>query len=361
MENSQPNAVLVTGSAGLVGSAIVRHFSRLGSDVHGVDNNERARFFGPDGDVTTTLNALKASCSRYKHHDLDIRDYKGMQSLLGRVRPDLVVHCAAQPSHDLAASMALDDFYVNTAGTLNLLQSIRENSPDTTFVFMSTNKVYGDKPNELEMIETESRWDYANPEDYRGIREDFSIDQSTHSLFGASKLSADIYVQEYGRYFGLKTCCLRGGCLTGAGQRGVKLHGFLSYLVRTAIRDDEYTIYGYKGKQVRDNIHAVDVARFIEEFYKAPRSGEVYNIGGGRSNSCSILEAIRMIEAAVGRPIKTRLESTPRVGDHICYISDISKAKAHFPAWDLAWDLEGILGDLISYWQEEEQRGNGDF
>lgn len=354
MAKEVPRVVLVTGSAGLIGSAVVGHFSALGSDVHGIDNNERSRFFGPDGDVTPTLKSLKEDCVKYEHHDLDIRDYEAVRVLVERVNPELLVHCAAQPSHDLAASIALHDFYVNAAGTVNLLESVRDLAPDAAFVFLSTNKVYGDKPNNLELVETETRWDYADARYVNGIPEDFSVDQSTHSLFGASKLSADIYVQEYGKYFGLKTCCLRGGCLTGAGQRGVKLHGFLSYLARTAIKAGEYTIFGYQGKQVRDNLHAHDVARFIGEFYKSPRSGEVYNVGGGRGNSCSVLEAIKLVEAEVGRPMRTVYESTPRVGDHICYISDIRKAKAHFPSWDVKWSLEEIISDLVKYWATEE-------
>ena len=353
MHDVVPGTVLVTGSTGLIGSAIVRYFYGKGSNVYGIDNNERSRLFGGDGDTTPTLNAIRSDLPRYSHHNIDMRDFEKVEGLIKRIRPTLVVHCAAQPSHDLAAAIPIKDFDINAVATLHLLEAVRKCAPASTLVYLSTNKVYGDKPNTLALVERETRWDFAEKEFYHGISEEFSIDQSTHSLFGASKLAADIYVQEYGRYFGLNTCCLRGGCLTGAGQRGVKLHGFLSYLVRTAVADEEYTIFGYLGKQVRDNIHAEDVAKFIELFYQNPKKGAVYNIGGGRSNSCSILEAIALVEETIGRPMKYRYLEQPRIGDHICYITDLRKAKSDFPDWSVRWQLEDIVGELAQYWTSQ--------
>ncbi len=285
--------ILVTGSSGLIGSEVVTHFDALGWDVHGVDNNMRADFFGPDGDTRWNQRRLEAKCRRFRHHELDIRDRAQVLSCIEQLRPDAVLHAASQPSHDLAAKRPFDDFDVNAVGTLNLLEATRRAAPEAAFVFMSTNKVYGDSPNELPLQELETRWEYARPEDYDGIREDMRIDRSKHSLFGASKVAGDVMVQEYGRYFGMRTCCLRGGCLTGPNHSSVELHGFLSYLVKVNLTEGCYRVYGYKGKQVRDNIHSSDVAGFVERFIASPRPGEVYNLGGGRANACSILGTAR--------------------------------------------------------------------
>lgn len=345
--------LLVTGSSGLIGSEMVVHFDRLGWDVHGVDNNMRADFFGPQGDTRWNQHRLEGSCRRFTHHELDLRDRAGVLSLLDRLRPDAVIHTAAQPSHDLAAARPFDDFDVNAGGTLNLLEATRRHAPGAAFVHMSTNKVYGDAPNRLPMVELETRWEYARPEDYEGIREDFTIDQSKHSLFGASKVAADVMVQEYGRYFGMHTCCLRGGCLTGPNHSGVELHGFLSYLVKVNVTGGTYRVFGYKGKQVRDNIHSGDVARFAERFIAAPRQGEVYNIGGGRANSCSILEAFRLVEEITGRPMQYEYLDQHREGDHILYISDLAKLRAHYPGWDIQVPLREIFAQICAAWQEK--------
>jgi CDP-paratose 2-epimerase len=335
--------MLVTGSSGLIGSEIVSHFSELGWEVHGIDNNMRADFFGPQGDTRWNQQRLKAAHSQFQHHDLDIRNRQVMINCIEELRPDAVVHAAAQPSHDLAAQRPFDDFDVNAVGTLNLLEAVRQFTPQAVFVYMSTNKVYGDAPNDLLLQELPMRWDYARPEDYRGIKEDTRIDQVKHSLFGASKVAADVMVQEYGRYFGLKSCCLRGGCLTGPNHSGVELHGFLSYLVKVNCSGDLYNVYGYGGKQVRDNIHARDVASFIECFIEAPRIGEVYNIGGGRENSCSILEAFQMVETITGKEMHYQYINKNREGDHICYISDLTKMKTHYPNWQITISLQEIL------------------
>jgi CDP-paratose 2-epimerase len=267
-----------------------------------------------------------------------------------QIRPDAVVHAAAQPSHDLAAQRPFDDFDVNAVGTMNLLEAVRRFTPEAAFVLLSTNKVYGDAPNDLPLQELEKRWEYARPDDYQGIREDMRIDASKHSLFGASKVAADVMVQEYGRYFGMKTCCLRGGCLTGPSHSGVELHGFLSYLVKVNLTESCYRIYGYKGKQVRDNIHSHDVARMIEMFIESPRVGEVYNLGGGRGNSCSILEAFDLVQDITGKPMRYEYVDQARNGDHICYISDLSKLRRHYPGWDITQDLGNIFDQLTQRW-----------
>ncbi len=343
--------LLVTGSSGLIGSEVVVHFDALGCDVYGVDNNMRADFFGPQGDTRWNQQRLEATCNRFTHHELDIRDREGVLRLLEELRPDVVVHTAAQPSHDLAASRPFDDFEVNAGGTLNLLEATRRHAPEAVFIMMSTNKVYGDAPNRLPLRELETRWDYERPEDYDGIREDFGIDQSKHSIFGASKVAADVMAQEYGRYFGLKTCCLRGGCLTGPNHSGVELHGFLSYLVKCNLEGRTYKVFGYKGKQVRDNIHSRDVARFMEAFIQAPRPGEVYNIGGGRANSCSILEAFRTVEELSGKKMSHEYLEQNREGDHICYISDLGKMRAHYPSWDISISLPEIFAQIVDAWR----------
>ena len=297
-------SLLVTGSNGLIGSEMVCHFHALGWMVHGVDNNMRADFFGPAGDTRWNQARLAAACPGYQHHELDIRTRKDVLELWKNLRPDAVIHTAAQPSHDLAATRPFDDFDVNACGTMNVLEATRQFCPESPFVHLSTNKVYGDAPNRIPMKELATRWEYDDPRYAAGIAEDFPIDQSKHSLFGASKVAGDILVQEYGRYFHVPTCCLRGGCLTGPAHSGVELHGFLSYLVKVNVSGGQYHVYGYKGKQVRDNIHARDVARFAEEFIRAPRCAEVYNIGGGQGNSCSILEAFDRVEKLTGKPMR---------------------------------------------------------
>src|SRR5262245_2221076 len=340
--------LLVTGSSGLIGSEVVDYFCKLGWEVYGVDNNMRADFFGLGGDTRWNQHRLQATHKHFHHHELDIRDRCGVDSLLETLRPALIVHTAAQPSHDLAASRPFDDFDVNATGTLNLLEATRRHVPQAVFVHMSTNKVYGDRPNSIRLKELPTRWDYDDPVFAHGIREDYPIDQSKHSLFGASKVAADVMVQEYGRYFGMHTCCLRGGCLTGPNHSGVELHGFLSYLVKCNVEGRLYKVYGYKGKQVRDNIHSLDVARFIHAFYEKPRSGEVYNIGGGRKNSTSILEAFDHIAALSGKAMQWEYVDKNRDGDHICYISDLSKMQAHYPGWDITKSLEDVFSEL--YW-----------
>jgi CDP-paratose 2-epimerase len=343
--------ILVTGSSGLIGSEMVSHFSGLGWQVHGIDNNMRARFFGPQGDTRWNQKRLAETFDAFTHHELDIRDRKKVLGLVKTVRPEAIIHSAAQPSHDLAATRVFDDFDVNAGGTLNLLEAVRLYCKESPFVHLSTNKVYGDAPNEIELVELDKRYDYADPAYKNGIAEDFRIDQSKHSLFGASKLAGDILVQEYGRYFDMPTCCLRGGCLTGPSHSGVELHGFLSYLIKVNVMEGTYKIFGYKGKQVRDNIHSADVARFAEFFINNPRIGEVYNIGGGRENSCSIWEAFEMIAQMTGKKMDYEYIDKNREGDHICYISDLSKAKAHYPAWNLSKNLETIFEEIAQSWQ----------
>ena len=340
--------MLVTGSSGLIGSEVVSHFHGLGWEVHGIDNNMRADFFGQQGDTRWNQRRLEMTLKGYEHHELDIRNRKGISECLEQLRPDAVVHAAAQPSHDLAAQRPFDDFETNALGTMNLLEAVRRSSPEAVFVFMSTNKVYGDAPNEVPLQELATRWEYLRHEDRDGIREDMRIDRSKHSIFGASKVAADVMVQEYGRYFGIKTCCLRGGCLTGPNHAGVELHGFLNYLVKVNLAGGLYRVYGYKGKQVRDNIHSYDVARFIEMFVNDPRPGEVYNIGGGRDNSCSILEAFELIASISGRKMQFEYLDQNREGDHICYISDLSKIKSHYPQWTITKSLNDIFQETVS-------------
>jgi CDP-paratose 2-epimerase len=338
--------LLVTGSSGLIGSEVVSYFSALGWQVHGVDNNMRADFFGPQGDTRWNQARLQETFASFQHHELDIRDRQAVLKCLQELKPDMVVHTAAQPSHDLAASRPFDDFDTNATGTLNMLEATRLNVPEAVFVHMSTNKVYGDRPNTIRLKELETRWDYDDPAYQNGITEEFSIDQSKHSLFGASKVASDILVQEYGRYFGMKCCALRGGCLTGPNHSGVELHGFLSYLIKCNLAGRQYKVFGYKGKQVRDNIHSYDVVRFMHEFYKAPRCGEVYNIGGGRENSVSILEAFDRIAAISGKPMNWEYVEKNREGDHICYISDLSKMISHYPNWGLTKNLCQVFEEI---------------
>jgi CDP-paratose 2-epimerase len=343
----KPWKILVTGSSGLIGSEAVEYFDRRGHRVVGADNNMRRVFFGPSGDTLWNLERLKRDTRQFIPVALDIRDRDGVTSLFREHRFDIIIHCAAQPSHDRAADIALLDFDVNALGTMNLLEAARQQCREATFIFMSTNKVYGDAPNEKPLRENDTRYDYSDPADYEGIDESCRIDRTMHSLFGASKVAADIYAQEYGRYFGMRVGVFRGGCLTGPSHSGVELHGFLSYLVKVALSGKRYTVFGYKGKQVRDNIHSFDVVRAFEEFARNPRPGEVYNLGGGRANSVSMLEAISRIEALTDRKINWAYSEQPRKGDHICYISNLAKLKSHYPGWNLTRSLDSILEELV--------------
>jgi len=351
--------LLVTGSCGLIGSEVSLFFADQGFRVVGLDSNHRAVFFGPEGDTSWMLSRLRQQIRGYEHSSIDIRNRDELLAFVERTRPDVIVHTAAQPSHDLAAQIPFLDFETNAMGTMHLLEAARRFCPESPFIHMSTNKVYGDRPNMLPLKELELRWDYADPDYANGIPEDFSIDQSKHSLFGASKVAADVMVQEYGRYFNMPTCCLRGGCLTGPNHSGVELHGFISYLVKCNVEGREYKIYGYQGKQVRDNIHARDVALFMLEFFKAPRIAEVYNLGGGKQNSCSILEAFRMAENNTGIPMKWRYLDQNRSGDHICYYSDLRKMKAHYPAWHIAISLADIFKEVADSWMGRLARKAG--
>jgi CDP-paratose 2-epimerase len=339
--------VLVTGSSGLIGSEAVGYYDRDGHEVHGADNNMRREFFGPQGDTLWNLERLRKSTKQFQHHDLDIRDRQKVLDLFKKEKFDLIIHCAAQPSHDKARDIPFVDFDVNAVGTINLLEATRQTRPDAVFIFMSTNKVYGDAPNELPLKELPTRWDYSREEDYNGIREDCRIDRTLHSLFGASKTAADVVAQEYGRYFGMNVGIFRGGCLTGEHHSGVQLHGFVSYLVKVAKAGEKYTVIGYKGKQVRDQIHSSDVLSAFVEFTRKPRPGEVYNLGGGRENSASILECISKIEALLGKKVDWSYEEKPLSGDHICYISDLTKLKNHYPNWKIARSLDWILERIV--------------
>jgi CDP-paratose 2-epimerase len=338
--------VLVTGSCGLIGSEAVKYYDRRAELILGIDNNMRAEFFGPDGDTEWKRKELEADCSKYRHLSTDIRNREAVAKAIDELKPDLIIHSAAQPSHDLAARIPFTDFEVNAIGTLNLLEATRHSAPQAVFIFMSTNKVYGDAPNRIKLKELDTRWDYDDPQYAGGIPETFSIDASKHSLFGASKVAADILVQEYGLYFGMKTGVFRGGCLTGPGHSGAELHGFLSYFFKAARSGTLYTIYGYKGKQVRDQIHSEDVIRAMDEFYKHPGCGAVYNLGGGKENSISILEAIDRVEQLLHRKINYEYSDQNRIGDHICYYSDLSKLKNDFSGWSLTHSLEDIFEEL---------------
>jgi CDP-paratose 2-epimerase len=350
------NKLLVTGSSGLIGSEVVAYFCEQGWEVYGIDNNQRANFFGAAGDTRWNQRRLEALYRLFRHQELDIRDRDGIAGCVMALHPDLIVHTAAQPSHDLAASRPFDDFDTNAVGTMNVLEAARRSAPEAVFVHMSTNKVYGDAPNDLPLKELPTRWEYARPEDFDGIDESMRIDRSKHSLFGASKVAADVMVQEYGRYFGMKTCCLRGGCLTGPNHSGVELHGFLSYLLKCNVEGQLYRVYGYKGKQVRDNIHALDVARFIHAFYDRPRPGEVYNLGGGRGNSCSVLEAFERAEALSGKRMQYEYVDKNREGDHVCYVSNLAKAKAHHPGWDVTKALDDIFAEIFANWHRRNRK-----
>ena len=339
--------VIVTGSSGLIGSAAVRHWDNAGDEVIGIDNDMRATFFGPDGSTKWNQTRLESETQNFRTVSIDIRDRDAILGLFKNERPDLIVHCAAQPSHDKAAAIPFLDFEVNANGTLNLLEATRQHAPEAVFCHMSTNKVYGDAPNERPLVEQDTRWEYARKEDFDGIDESCRIDQTMHSLFGASKTAADVLAQEYGKYFGLNTGIFRGGCLTGAGHSGVELHGFLSYLVHVAVTEKPYTIFGYQGKQVRDQIECSDVVLAFEAFAKNPRPGEVYNIGGGRDNAASVLECIAMIEQISGHQVDYTFSDENRKGDHICYISDLGKLRRDYPEWDIRVSLKEILSQMI--------------
>ncbi len=342
--------VLITGASGLIGSEATRFFADQGFDVVGVDNDMRRYFFGEDGSTAWRRRMLERTVRGYHHVEADIRDQAAMErvfaSYAGAIA--LVIHAAAQPSHDWAAREPVTDFTVNANGTLVVLEMVRRHCPDAPFIFTSTNKVYGDTPNRLPLVELETRWsvDEGHPFSRYGIDETMSIDASMHSVFGASKVAADVMVQEYGRYFGLKTACFRGGCLTGPGHSGAELHGFLSYLVKCAVTGRPYTVFGYKGKQVRDNIHSYDLVNAFWHFFRAPRSGEVYNIGGGPASNCSMLEAIAIVEGLTGRPLEWTYSDTNRAGDHIWWVSDIRRFAAHYPEWVLSYSLERTIEEI---------------
>jgi CDP-paratose 2-epimerase len=347
---------ILTGSAGLIGAEAARHFARSGLTVTGIDNDMRRRFFGDDASTRWSRNVLETGLKNYRHVDADIRDTSAMRAVFARYGRDiaLVIHTAAQPSHDWAAREPVTDFTVNAKGTLNLLLMTREFCPEAPFIFCSTNKVYGDRPNTLPLVEQQTRWELAPDHPYaaHGIDEHLSIDASTHSLFGVSKASADLMVQEFGRYFGMKTACFRGGCLTGPGHSGAMLHGFLSYLMKCAVTGAPYRVLGYKGKQVRDNIHSADLVAAFDAFFRKPRSGEVYNIGGGRHANCSMLEAIAMCEELTGRPMNWSYVDENRVGDHIWWLSDIRKFQSHYPEWRLTYDIRSTLTEIYEATRE---------
>jgi CDP-paratose 2-epimerase len=348
--------VVITGSAGLIGSEATAFFAQQGFDIVGIDNDMRRVFFGEDASTTWNRQRLeKAIKNQYFHVDADIRDTETINKIFKQYSSDiaLVIHTAAQPSHDWAARDPIMDFTVNANGTLNLLQATRQYAPESPFIFTSTNKVYGDTPNHLPLVELDSRWEIDPNHTYKsGIREDMSIDQTTHSLFGASKVAADVLVQEYGKYFGLRTACFRGGCLTGPNHSGTQLHGFLAYLMKCTITATPYTVYGYKGKQVRDNIHSADLIQAFFEFFKAPRVAQVYNTGGGRYSNCSMIEAIDICQKIVGRELKWIYSEQNRIGDHIWWISDNSKFANHYPNWKLQYDVPQILQEIYEFNQE---------
>jgi CDP-paratose 2-epimerase len=340
---------IVTGSAGLVGSECVKRFAQEGFKIVGIDNDLRRWFFGNDASTLSNRQRLVESVPGYEHQDFDIRDQKSVSELFKKLGKDIavVIHTAAQPSHDWAARDPHADFSVNALGTLNLLQATREFAPDAVFIFTSTNKVYGDTPNELPLVEKEKRWEIQTGHVYGpGISETMSIDQTKHSLFGASKVAADVLVQEYGRYFGMKTACFRGGCLTGPAHAGTELHGFLSYLMRCTVSGKPYRVFGYRGKQVRDNIHSHDLVEAFWQFFLQPRSGEVYNMGGSRHSNCSMLEAIDLCEAISGRKLQWTYEENNRIGDHIWWISDVRKFQSHYPGWKFRYGLREILEEI---------------
>ena len=357
---------IITGSAGLVGSEAACFFAKLGMTVFGIDNDMRRHFFGEGASTSWNRQRLEAELGNaYRHYDIDIRDAEAMERIFrqhsGSI--DLIIHAAAQPSHDWAARDPMTDFSINATGTLNLLEAARKNAPQAPFIFVSTNKVYGDTPNRLPLQELEKRWEIDPEHVYAdGIREDMSIDHCLHSLFGASKVAADVLVQEYGRYFGLKTACFRGGCVTGPNHSGTELHGFLAYLMKCAISGAPYTVFGYRGKQVRDNIHSADLIRVFYHFFKAPRAGEVYNIGGGRFSNCSMLEAIDLSQEIANRDLNWSYSEQNRTGDHIWWISANDKFMQHYPSWQLEYDVSRILKEIYEAnrdrWRREKHAGD---
>lgn len=345
------NIALITGSGGLIGSESVNFFSDKFDKIIGIDNDMRSYFFGESASTSWNVNRLKDKYTNYHHQNIDIRNYSELENIFKEYGKDikLLVHTAAQPSHDWAAKEPLVDFGVNATGTLNLLELTRQYCPNTVFIFTSTNKVYGDNPNKLPLIELEKRWeiDKTHPYYTEGIDEIMSIDHTTHSVFGASKVAADVLVQEYGHYFGIKTGTFRGGCLTGPNHSGAKLHGFLSYLAKCNLTGDHYTIFGYKGKQVRDNIHSYDLVNMFWHFYQNPKIGEVYNAGGSRFSNCSMLEAIDVIEEISGKKMNYSYTNDNRIGDHIWYISDVRKFKEHYPKWEYTYGIKEIIVEII--------------
>lgn len=349
------SVAIITGGAGLIGSEAATHFANQGFHVVGIDNDMRRQFFGDEATVRPNLERLKSALPSFEHHDVDVRDADAVKAIFERFGGDisLVIHTAAQPSHDWAARDPFTDFTVNANGTLVMLENTRQFAPDAVFIFTSTNKVYGDRPNSLPLIELETRWeiDESHPY-YKGIPEEMSIDQCLHSLFGASKVSSDVVVQEYGRYFGMRTACFRGGCLTGPNHSGAQLHGFLSYLMKCTLTGTPYTVFGYKGKQVRDNIHSADLIDAFAAFYRAPRSGAVYNMGGGRFSNCSMLEAIKISQEITGRELDWTYKEDNRIGDHIWWISDLSRFQEHYPDWKLNYDVPAILKEIAEAGRE---------
>ena len=343
------SVAIISGSAGLVGSETVAYFAAKGMDVVGIDNGMRKEFFGEEASTAWVRDRLKREIRSYNHHDVDIRNQDEIARIFQRHGSDikLIVHTAAQPSHDWAARNPMVDFTVNAQGTLVLLEATRQFAPEATFIFVSTNKVYGDTPNYLPLIEQDTRWEIDPNHEYAGgIPETMSIDHTMHSLFGASKVAADVLVQEYGRYFGMRTACFRGGCLTGPNHSGTQLHGFLAYLMKCAVTGTPYTVFGYKRKQVRDNIHSNDLIRAFDEFFKNPRSGEVYNMGGGRYSNCSMVEAIALCEQISGNQLDWNYVEQNRQGDHIWWISDISRFQKHYPSWKQKYDVPAILQEI---------------
>ena len=345
---------IITGSSGLVGSEAVNFFCKKGFDVIGIDNNLRQLFFGKDGSTIWIKNKLKKRNKNFKSLNIDIRNYNQLEKIFKKFKKDIsiIIHCAAQPSHDYGKNYPKLDFEVNASGTLNMLELTKIYCPNSRFIFMSTNKVYGDNPNKLKFTEKKLRWELSKKNIfYKGINENFSIDNCTHSFFGVSKVYADLIVQEYGKNVGLKTVCFRGGCITGPNHSGAKLHGFLSYLVKTSLASKGYNLIGYKGKQVRDNLHSHDLVNCFWEFYKKPRSGEVYNMGGGRFSNCSILEALNLVEKLTNISIRKRIVKTPRIGDHIWYISNLDKFRMHYPKWKQSYNTKKIIEELVSNFQ----------
>jgi len=342
---------VITGSAGLIGAEAARFFASRGLDVVGIDNDMRRVFFGEEASTIWSRRRLEAEVKGYRHLDMDIRDQSKVLDLFKHYNRNVavVIHTAAQPSHDWAAKAPFVDFSINATGTLNLLEAIRQYSPDACFIFTSTNKVYGDTPNRLPLVEQSTRWELRDDHPYyrHGIDESMSLDQTMHSLFGASKVAADVLVQEYGRYFGMNTVCFRGGCLTGPGHSGTQLHGFLAYLAKCAVTDTPYIVFGYAGKQVRDNVHSLDLVNAFWHFFESPRPGEVYNIGGGRFCNCSMLEAIDKCQQLTGRKMRWSYTDTNRAGDHIWWISDIRRFQEHYPSWSMRYDLDAILAEIF--------------